>query len=56
MSGPTDGVTATALVMLAALHVAWGRGSAVPFADREQLADAVIGRRTVPEPVACYAG
>jgi hypothetical protein len=59
-SGPlvldlSERLTAAALVALAGLHVAWGRGSSVPFADREQLADAVIGRRNVPEPAACYA-
>jgi Protein of unknown function (DUF3995) len=55
VSDLSDRLTAAALMALAGLHVAWGRGSAVPFADRERLADAVIGRRSVPEPAACYA-
>ena len=47
--------TATAFVSLAALHVAWGRGSTFPFPDRDGLNDAVIGRRTTPSPAACFA-
>jgi hypothetical protein len=52
---PADRLTAVVLAALAGLHVAWGRGSAVPFADRGELADAVIGRQQVPGPGACYA-
>lgn len=47
--------TATALVALGALHVAWGQGSTVPFSNRDDLNDAVIGRRTTPSPGACFA-
>jgi hypothetical protein len=45
----------TGLLTLAALHAAWGAGSAWPFPDRAALADAVIGARDVPAPVACFA-
>lgn len=45
----TSGFTA-----LGVLHVAWGRGSSFPFPDREQLADAVVGRRAVPDAAACH--
>jgi hypothetical protein len=50
-----DRLTARVLLALAGLHVAWGMGSAVPFDDRDDLAEAVIGRRSVPAPAACYA-
>ena len=33
----------------------WGRGSTFPFSDRDDLNDAVIGRRTTPSPPACFA-
>jgi hypothetical protein len=48
-------VTATALLALAALHVAWGLGSSFPFKNRDDLADAVIGTDAVPSPRACMA-
>jgi hypothetical protein len=49
-------VTAAAsLFGLAALHAAWGAGSAWPLADRDALADAVIGAAQVPPPAACFA-
>ncbi len=48
-------LTAAALAGLAGLHVAWGRGSTVPFATAHGLADAVVGRRVVPSAVACNA-
>jgi hypothetical protein len=35
--------------------VAWGRGSAFPFAGQTDLTDAVVGRDTTPSPAACYA-
>jgi hypothetical protein len=41
------------LVGLAALHAAWGAGSAWPLHDREALADSVVGRPAVPSPAAC---
>ena len=40
--------TAAVLFALAGLHVLWGRGSSLPFSDPDELADAVIGRRSVP--------
>jgi hypothetical protein len=48
-------LTAGALLTLAGLHVAWGLGSALPFRDRADLADAVIGGREVPGSAACFA-
>jgi hypothetical protein len=50
----TKQLTAGTLAAIAGLHVAWGRGSPFPFADRDELADAVIGTRRVPSPSACY--
>jgi Protein of unknown function (DUF3995) len=47
-------LTAAALAATAGLHLAWGAGSSVPFSTRDELADAVIGSRQVPGPVACY--
>jgi hypothetical protein len=49
------GLTSATLAVIAAIHVAWGRGSSVPFASREALADAVVGSQAVPSPHACYA-
>jgi hypothetical protein len=49
----TSHLTAGVLAGVAGLHVAWGLGSSFPCADREDLADAVIGRSTVPGPLAC---
>jgi hypothetical protein len=43
------------LLAAAALHAAWGAGSAWPFRDRAALADAVIGAAEVPGPGACLA-
>jgi len=51
----TKHLTAGTLVVIAGLHVAWGWGSPFPFADRDQLADAVVGARRVPSSSACYA-
>jgi len=48
-------VTSATLAGIAAVHVAWGLGSSVPFASRAQLADAVVGSQAVPSPNACYA-
>ena len=47
--------TAAVLFALAGLHVLWGRGSSLPFSDPDELADAVIGRRSVPSAEACFA-
>ena len=46
--------TVSTLAGIAALHVAWGRGSTFPFTGREQLNDTVIGRQATPSPAACY--
>ena len=40
---------------LAALHAAWGLGASWPCADRDALADAVVGRPEVPPAAACWA-
>jgi hypothetical protein len=50
----TSVATGTTLGALAALHTAWGLGSSFPFRDRGGLADAVIGRTTVPPARACF--
>ncbi|HEY5091718.1 MAG TPA: DUF3995 domain-containing protein [Acidimicrobiales bacterium] len=42
------------LLALAGLHVAWGVGSSFPFANRERLADAVVGAEEVPPRAACF--
>jgi hypothetical protein len=47
-------VTGATLGALAVLHTAWGLGSSFPFRDRSELADAVIGRSTVPPARACF--
>jgi Protein of unknown function (DUF3995) len=47
-------VTALTLIGLAALHVAWGRGSSFPLADRDDLAEAVVGTSIVPGPLPCF--
>jgi hypothetical protein len=56
MSSVTVGRVATASTLLGigALHVAWGRGSTFPFPSRDRLNDAVIGRAATPSPGACY--
>ena len=48
-------LTATMIVLggVAALHAVWATGSTFPFASRERLNDAVIGRQTTPSPTAC---
>src|ERR1039457_2718872 len=48
MRSGTTHLTAATLVGLAALHVAWGRGSSFPLADRDDLAEAVISTSSVP--------
>jgi hypothetical protein len=47
-------LTAGALFGIAGVHVAWGRGSAFPFATTAELTDAVVGNDVVPSPAACY--
>lgn len=48
-------LAATALGGVAGLHVAWGLGASWPLADRDALADAVVGRAEVPPAGACWA-
>ena len=47
-------LTAATLIGLAVLHVAWGRGSSFPLADRDDLAEAVVGTSFVPGPLPCF--
>ena len=54
--GPSPGsATAAALLGLAGLHVAWGRGATFPFRDVDSLEDALLGGAEVPAPLTCYA-
>ncbi|HZX55858.1 MAG TPA: DUF3995 domain-containing protein, partial [Ilumatobacteraceae bacterium] len=46
---------ASVLAGIGAMHVAWGLGSTFPFAEQDDLADAVAGRPAVPSPAACNA-
>ena len=48
-------LTAGALIAIAGVHVAWGRGSSFPFATTADLTDAVVGSDVVPSPAACFA-
>jgi Protein of unknown function (DUF3995) len=48
-------LTAGALLGIAGIHVAWGRGSTFPFTTTAELTDAVVGNDVVPSPPACYA-
>jgi hypothetical protein len=48
-------ITAGALSVLSALHLAWGLGASFPFRSRDELADAVVGTSVVPPPIACFA-
>lgn len=50
-----SGTASLGLLVLAALHAAWGAGSAWPLPDRPALADAVVGTAEVPPPAACFA-
>ena len=43
------------LLAIAALHVAWGLGASFPFADRDLLADSVVGTDTMPSSRACFS-
>src|ERR1035438_9414882 len=54
MRSGTTHLTAATLVGLAALHVAWGQGSSFPLADRDDLAEAVIGTSIVPGRLPCF--
>jgi hypothetical protein len=47
--------TGTTLGVLAVLHVTWAMGSSFPFQSRAELADAVVGRNTVPPPRASFS-
>ncbi len=51
----STGAAATALGVLAALHVNWGLGGRWPLPDRAELADAVSGRDVAPSAGACFA-
>lgn len=51
----SGGLTATVLLAIAALHVAWGLGASFPFADRDLLADSVVGTDTMPSSRACLS-
>jgi Protein of unknown function (DUF3995) len=53
MPAGTTHLTAGVLGGVAGLHLAWGLGSSFPFTDRQDLAEAVIGRTTVPGPLPC---
>lgn len=46
--------TASTLLGIGALHVAWGRGTTFPFPTRDRLNDVVVGRAATPSPAACY--
>lgn len=48
-------VASAGLFIAAALHAAWGAGTAWPFPDRAALADAVIGAAEVPGRGPCFA-
>ncbi len=48
-------VTALTFLGVAAVHVAWGRGSSFPFPTHADLNDAVVGRDVTPSPPACFA-
>jgi Protein of unknown function (DUF3995) len=48
-------VTATGFLVLAGVHVAWGRGSSFPFATTSELTDSVVGSDVAPSPSACFA-
>lgn len=54
MPSKTTHLTSGTFAAIAGLHVAWGNGSAFPFSTRDQLADAVVGTKQVPGPLACY--
>ncbi|MFE9662575.1 DUF3995 domain-containing protein [Streptomyces sp. NPDC005955] len=47
--------SASALTVLAGLHVAWGLGSTWPLPDRETFSDLVVGGAGFPPPAACFA-
>jgi Protein of unknown function (DUF3995) len=53
--GAAAAAASAGLFAAAALHAAWGSGSAWPFPDRAALAQAVIGTARVPGPVPCFA-
>lgn len=54
-SRATSTAAAAVMAAIAGLHVAWGRGSTVPFRTRFELNDVVIGRQATPSPPACFA-
>ena len=46
---------AAALFFLAAVHANWARGSSWPAADRQRLAERVVGQERMPSAGACLA-
>jgi hypothetical protein len=54
MRSATTHLTAMTLAALSGLHVAWGRGSAFPWSDRGELAEAVVGTSSVPGTLPCF--
>ncbi|MET0909756.1 MAG: DUF3995 domain-containing protein [Ilumatobacteraceae bacterium] len=48
-------ITAGALLVASALHVAWARGSTCPYSSTSGLTDNVVGSSRAPSPGACYA-
>jgi hypothetical protein len=52
--GLSRAATASTLLGIGGLHIAWGRGSTFPFAGRDRLNDVVVGRNATPSPGACY--
>ena len=53
--GVVRALTATVLAAIGVLHVAWGRGSAFPYPDRDDLADALVGQDHMPGPSPSFA-
>lgn len=51
----TARLTSTGLLAGGVLHVLWATGSTFPFATRQELNDAVIGRQATPGPAECLA-
>jgi hypothetical protein len=51
----TGALTATALFVIAGIHVVWALGSSFPFRTRDELADSVVGTKEVPSSAACMA-
>lgn len=52
--GPLRVLVSATLAAVAALHLAWGRGSPFPFATVDDRNDAVVGRPVTPSPASCH--